>query len=127
MIDPKRSEKAQGKSAHAEEVATATLPRSVSVASRGLYTGAQYAEFLSELARDVMLDEVTEKKANAVCNIAGKQFKLAELNHKYGTPEGQDKTLFLSKPSNGESATAEIADMRTKLAAMEARLKDTAA
>jgi hypothetical protein len=92
------------------------VPRSVQIASRGIRTDHQAAEYLSALVTDVMTDRVTEKRANTACNVMGKLFKVVEMRHKYGKPEDQSRELSLipSPAQDDGLAAAEAVLLRQK-------------
>jgi len=72
-------------------------PKSLQVASRGIKTGRDFADFMSCLMSDIVAGRVTPQVGNAACNAGGKLLKVVEMQYKYGdTTPGRPKTLILA-------------------------------
>ena len=88
-----RTQSAEGNTAVAEK----HQPRSLSVANKGVKTGADFAKLMSALMSDIIEGRVTPSIGNATCNAGGKLLKVVEMQYKYGTDgPGQQKTLLLA-------------------------------
>jgi hypothetical protein len=61
-------------------------PKSVTLAERGIHTGADFASVMSALLSDTIAGRVDPQISNAACNISGKLLKVVELQFKYGKP-----------------------------------------
>jgi hypothetical protein len=77
-------------------------PASAAVAAvkTGVTTSKEFSGVMSALMVDLLNGRVTPQVGNAVCNAGGKLLKIVELQHKYGTPTGQQgesKVLQLSE------------------------------
>jgi hypothetical protein len=59
-------------------------PRSLSLAARGIRTGADFSQVMSALISDIIEEKVTPQVANAACNAGGKLLKVVEMQIKYG-------------------------------------------
>lgn len=72
-------------------------PRSLDIASKGIKTGRDFADFMSCLMSDIVAGRVTPQVGNAACNAGGKLLKVVEMQYKYGdsTP-GRPKALKLA-------------------------------
>ena len=70
--------------------------RSVAIASSGLRTDTDAAEFLSALIGDLMTQAVPVRIGTASINAVGKMLKLVELRQKYGDPEKQRSLELVS-------------------------------
>lgn len=70
-------------------------PRSLSLAERGVKTGADFANMMSALMSDIIADRITPSKANAACNAGSKLLKVVEMQYKYGGKEN-DRVLTLA-------------------------------
>jgi len=72
-------------------------PKSLQVATRGIKTGRDFADFMSCLMSDIVAGRVTPQVGNAACNAGGKLLKVVEMQYKYGdTTPGRPKTLILA-------------------------------
>lgn len=76
----------------------AQIPRSAGIASRGIRTSRDAANFLSALVSDVASEAMKPKVASVCVNGIGKLLKVVEMQHKYGTPDGQGQVLQLANP-----------------------------
>ena len=92
-MDIASNHQAPGKSPDGETVAAE--PKSVGIASRGIRTDRDAAEYLSALIGDVMTQTVPTRVASTGVNAMGKLLKVVEMRHKYGNPEDQSRTLQL--------------------------------
>ncbi len=63
--------------------------KSLMYAERGIKTSADFASMMSLLMSDLISGRVSAQVGNAVCNAGGKLLKIVEMQHRYGTPEGQ--------------------------------------
>lgn len=81
-------------------------PRSVGIASRGIRTAGDAANFLSALIGDVMTEAVPTKIANTACNGMGKLLKVVDMQQRYGKPkDGEpEKMLVLADPTDARRA-----------------------
>lgn len=70
-------------------------PRSLSLAERGVKTGADFANMMSALMSDIISERITPVVANAACNAGGKLLKVVEMQYKYGGKES-DRVLTLA-------------------------------
>ena len=70
-------------------------PRSLSLAERGVRTGADFANMMSALMSDIIADRITPSKANAACNAGSKLLKVVEMQYKSGGKEN-DRVLTLA-------------------------------
>lgn len=86
--------------AESEQRAATTRPtaRSLTLGSKGIKTGSDFAAFMSALMSDLIEGNVSAGVGNAVCNAGGKLLKVVELQYKFGTDGGNGgtKTLQLS-------------------------------
>lgn len=74
-------------------------PRTLSIATRGIRTGADFSDMMSALMSDLIEGRISPEVGNATCNAGGKLLKAVELQMKYGTPvrdTGGRKTLVLA-------------------------------
>jgi hypothetical protein len=79
---------------------TATQPRSLEIAAKGIKTGGDFANLMSALMSDLIEGRVTPSIGNATCNAGGKLLKVVEMQYKYGVDgPGQHKTLVLALES----------------------------
>lgn len=83
-----------------DTLATKTdTPRSVTLAERGIHTGADFASVMSALLSDTIAGRVDPQVSNAACNISGKLLKVVELQFKYGKPvEGVNERMLALTP-----------------------------
>lgn len=89
-------------------------PRSTRIASRGIRTADDAANFQAALLGDIMTGLVQVKVANSACNAMGKLLKIVDMKHRYGGEPGSDpKPLKLADPADGERAAVE--DRRKEL------------
>lgn len=98
-------------------------PRSVQIASRGIRTADDAANFQSALLGDVMTGSVTEKRSNAACNAMGKLLKIVDMKHRYGGDSRENnKPLQLADPDDASRAGIEAkkAKLKAELAQLEA-------
>lgn len=97
-------------------------PLSVQIASRGIRTADDAANFQSALLGDLMAERVTVKKTNAACNVVGKLLKVVELQQKYGGAGENRKPLHMADPDDAARLAAEQkkAKLRAELAELEA-------
>lgn len=72
-------------------------PRCLSIFDKGIHTSKDFALGMSGLMSDLIDGRITPSVGNATCNAGGKLLKVIELQHKYGTKRGEDRTeLFLT-------------------------------
>lgn len=73
-------------------------PRCLTVASRGIRTSSDFAQFMSHLMSDIVEGAITPEISNAAVNAGGKLLKSVELTLKYGKAkaEGGEKVLDLA-------------------------------
>lgn len=98
-------------------------PRSVQIASRGIRTADDGANFQAALIGDIMTGDVKEKTANAACNAMGKLLKIVDMQQRYSnTPGEQPKPLILADPNDTSRAGVEAkrAKLRAELAELDA-------
>lgn len=73
------------------------VPRSVTIASKGITTGNEFASMMSALMADLVEGRITPGVGNATCNAGSKLLKVVEMQAKYGqTGRGTSKTLQLT-------------------------------
>ena len=58
--------------------------KSLVVATKGVRTSKDFAQFMCLLMADVIEGKVPPIVANAACNAGGKVLKVVEMEHKYG-------------------------------------------
>lgn len=88
----------QGTTAEREAASgSGTNPRSAAIAERGIRTGADFAGLMSALMGDIISGRVTPGVGNAACNAGGKLLRIVEMQHKFGTQNGNqgDRVLTL--------------------------------
>lgn len=71
-------------------------PRCLVTSEKGIKTGAQFADFMSQLMSDIVARRVTPDIGNAACNAGGKLLKVVEMQFKYGQPEAGTSVLTLA-------------------------------
>ena len=73
-------------------------PKSLSIASNGVKTSADFAKLMSALMTDLIQGNITPNVGNATCNAGGKLLKVVEMTYKYGTenPASNQRTLSLT-------------------------------
>ncbi len=81
-----------------------TTPRSVTLADRGIHTGADFASVMSALLSDTIAGRVDPRISNAACNISGKLLKVVELQFKYGKPVAGVAERMLAITPLGETS-----------------------
>jgi len=59
-------------------------PRCLEIAERGIYTGADFAGFMSAMMSDIIQSRIEPGMANAACNAGGKLLKIVEMQYRYG-------------------------------------------
>lgn len=74
---------------------------SLKFSSRGVKTSADFANLMSALMTDIITGKVTPQVGNAVCNAGGKLLKIVEMQHRYGTQEGQQPKEKILTLANG--------------------------
>jgi len=85
-----------GKEIHAADNQVAEA-RVITVARRGVRTGADFADFMSALMSDVILGAINPGVAQAAVNAGGKLLKVTEMQFKYGrNPKGEAAPLHLT-------------------------------
>lgn len=84
------------KSKRAALVAPAADARILSIASRGIRTTMDFANFMSALMSDLVTGKVAPPVGNAACNAGGKLLKVVELQQRYAGPKGGSRTLALT-------------------------------
>ena len=102
----------QGKGTQKIDNPTA-IPRSVTIARRGIRSTGDGLAYYSALAADVMDDTVKPGKANAAMRAVEGMAKLFELQHKYGS--GTDVDMIpphLSRKDRLELLEAELKELR---------------
>lgn len=78
-------------------------PLSLSVARRGIKTGADFANLMSSLMTDLIEQRVSPGIGTATCNAGGKLLKVIEMQYKYGTSgKHGGKVLSLAQPAPSE-------------------------
>lgn len=77
---------------------SASIPRSLEIASQGVNTGGQFATLMSMLMSDLIDGRITPSVGNAVCNAGGKLLKVVEMQQRWGTQktEGGPRDLTLT-------------------------------
>jgi hypothetical protein len=83
-----------------------SAPRSLAISQRGIYTGSDFASFMSALMSDIIESRIDPGVANAACNAGGKLLKVVEMQHRYGekTTSGQKRVLTLA-PMDAKAET----------------------
>ena len=107
-----------------KETAGGPPPRSVQIASRGIRTAEDGANFQAALIGDIMTGDVKEKAANAACNAMGKLLKIVDMQHRYSNAPGEPpKPLILADPNDTSRAGIEAkkAKLKAELAELDAR------
>jgi len=64
--------------------AKAGVPRSLSIAERGICSSKDVRDMMSSLMSDVISGSLTPEVTNAACNACGKLIKVVELEQKWG-------------------------------------------
>lgn len=77
-------------SSTSEKVHSQPQPRSLALAEQGIATAPELASFLSAIMTDVIRGALHPATANASVNAAGKLLKVAEMQIKYGKPNGTE-------------------------------------
>lgn len=77
------------------EAASQRDARSLSIADRGIRTGADFAGMMSALMGDLISGRITPQVGNAVCNAGGKLLRVVELQYKFGTKNGEQSNRVL--------------------------------
>jgi hypothetical protein len=100
-------------------------PRSVQIASRGIRTDRDAANFQSALLGDLMTGRVKEKTSNAACNVMGKLLKIQDLSQRYAAdPDHAGRQVVLADPDDSDRKAGEIEcrreSLRRELAALDA-------
>lgn len=72
-------------------MATKKASAAVAAVKGGVTTSREFSGVMSALMVDLLNGRVTPQVGNAVCNAGGKLLKIVELQHKYGTPNGEQK------------------------------------
>lgn len=82
----------------AQKDQSASIPRSLEIASNGVNTGGQFAMLMSTLMSDLIDGRITPSVGNAVCNAGGKLLKVVEMQQRWGTQkvEGGPRDLTLT-------------------------------
>jgi hypothetical protein len=62
-------------------------PKCVEIFDRGVSTSQELLSGLSALMGDVATGRLTARDGNAICNVAGKILKTAQLAHQFGLKE----------------------------------------
>jgi len=74
-----------------------TLPKSVSIAERGIKSSGDFRDFMSAIMSDVISGRLTPSMTNAACNAGGKLLKMVDLEYKYATsPERPNRALTVA-------------------------------
>ncbi len=100
--------------------------QSAAIASRGIRTADDAANFLSALIGDVMTGDVREKTANSACNAMGKLLKVVDMKHRFaGEPnaDGGPKPLKLADPTDSRRSLemTRRQQLQRELAELDAR------
>ena len=97
-------------------------PRSTQIASRGIRTADDAANFQAALLGDIMTGAVQVKVANSACNAMGKLLKIVDMKHRYAGEGDSAKTLKLADPTDERRAvTQRRQDLERELAELTAR------
>ncbi len=84
---------------------TKKAPRSLSISSKGIKTGADFASMMSALMSDIIEGRLNPGVGNAVCNAGAKLLKVVEMQHRYGQCiEGSTERLLALVPVATEVA-----------------------
>jgi len=79
--------------------AVEAAPKSITLAEKGVHTGADFASVMSALLTDTIAGRIDPQVSNASCNIAGKLLKVVELQYKYGKAvEGSTERMLALTP-----------------------------
>jgi hypothetical protein len=114
MVTAEHETPATSSQAHQE---VAQVPRSIGIASRGIRTSRDAANFLSALVSDVASETMKPKVASVCVNGIGKLLKVVEMQQKYGTPDGQGHVLELADPDVGvDNKSKRRAELERELA-----------
>lgn len=57
---------------------------------------------MSALIADLTDGRITPQVGNAICNASGKLLKVAEMQYKYGTKQGERETTLMLAPGMKE-------------------------
>jgi hypothetical protein len=71
-------------------------PRSLAIAQKGIKTDSDFAALMSSLMSDLVEGKIIPSVGNATCNAGGKLLKVVEMRCKYGTKNGEHRSLVLS-------------------------------
>jgi hypothetical protein len=84
---------------HRPAAIVAAEPRSLTIAKRGVSTGADFAELMSALVSDIIEDRIDVNTANAVTNAGRQLLRVVELQYRYGSgPGGEEEGAVVPKP-----------------------------
>lgn len=116
------AKKTDGDEKVVQESHPAPIPRSVQIASRGIRTDVDAANFFSALTSDIMTEEVKVKTANAACNSMGKLLKVVDMRLKHGSPtEANERPLLrLADPDGDGEIDFRRKQLLEELAALDA-------
>ena len=117
-MDGERNSTLAVEAPHAAETAPALPARSVQIASSGICTDRDAADFLSALIGDVMSGAVPTRVASTSVNAMGKLLKVVEMRHKYGNPEDQSRVLELTREADPRASKRQ--QLLRELAALDA-------
>lgn len=69
------------------------MPSCDKIARRGIHNGADMTALMSALISDITSNAIDARKANAICNAAGKILKTVEQAHRLGQPTQKTQRL----------------------------------
>jgi hypothetical protein len=67
----------------------APQPSSLDVSRKGVRTGHDFANLMSNVMSDLIDGTMEPQVAHAVCNAGGKLLKVVEMQHKYGSKRSE--------------------------------------
>lgn len=118
--------KSPGAAADVPATDPAPIPRSVQIASRGIRTDVDAANFFSALTSDIMTEGVKVKTANAACNAMGKLLKIVDMRQRYGNGEQSSHDKPVLRLADPDDESREHDDRRRMLLEELARIDSLA-
>ena len=75
------------------------VPRSLTLAAKGVHTGADFASLMAALMSDTIEGRIAPGVSNAVCNAGAKLLKVAEMQFRYGRKvDGMEDRILALTP-----------------------------